>query len=246
VLDKTIKLALTPALIQYGTRGSVMIDAAKMLPGVSLELAMMLAKLGPLRTSGWKMDRLTEAWVVTAKMFSLQTESTIRQEAPAIISSAGAVNYRESPMDVVRADMAAVLVKDEIHRVANAFNMDAKTLLMIIQMSAIIQSNTKVELTAGVVPGVGSSLELDTIAGIKSSTTTSTTQSSVISHTISAGVAATISAPIVNINPIIPVPPVPPTALVAPVVTMLPLDSVRTAEKMPQYNGQNAHGTVII
>lgn len=238
-IDKTIKNDITPFFITTAARGLTLIDAVKSLPGVALDLAMLLAKLGPLRVNGWEIQRHTEMWGVIAKMLSFYSETTVHTQAPMITSNASAAHSTKSPMIHTRSDMKIDFAKDEIHRIANSFNLEADQLLMLLKTAAKIHANGKIELATL------ADVELSGATGLVTKAGTTTKNSSAISHTIAAGVSVTISAPMVNINPLVPTTPDIPT-VVLPILPITFDGKIASGKTMPQYKGQNGSGVIII
>lgn len=214
-------------------------DANKALDVAKVQLGMVMVKLGQLKLYGWKLLRVTEAWAMTAKAIFFSADGAIRTEAP-YIDHTSYVDTTFAHINIDAGDLKVVLVKDEIHRVADAFGIDANYLTALLKATAIIHARGNIEIASH----VDLKLSAEAVADIRGG---SQIKLSSPSHTIADGSGGTITMTggIINLNPVSSVSSEP-AILVDAVNNIEAADYPRELEVKPQYEGVNGHGTSII
>lgn len=250
LLSDSIQKELTPALLTLTGRGLSLLDTAKVLPLVSLDIATQNAKLGPIKLNGWSLQRLAEPFALIAKNISFHAETCVNAEAPFIKMVASASTVIKSSLINTRSDVLWDVTRDYIGRISNTFFVESSQFVALASQKIKLESNSTIDISAGLgAPGAGISLGSTGAIDILGS---NTTQSSLVSHTIAAGTSVSISSGIINLNPVVPISPkagpvvlpISPLIIVPDPVT----GSGGTAKAgfVPQYQGQLGSGVVLI
>lgn len=240
--SETIPEHLTKGATQLAVNAGLaadFVDLAKSVAGILMELLTCAVKVGPLKVNGWKIERFSETLASIVKMRLVHAETIIRHEAP-VHTIVGVHTTTESHLNTNIHDIQLTVVKDEIHRIANVFGLDANKLALLLKESAAIKAQQKIELSSG------RELEVSALGKIVNKAGTSIKNSAPL-HIITDGAGGTItmSAGIINLNPLsssnseIPNP-------VLPVTTVEANAEIRATEIRPQFQNMNGHGTVII
>lgn len=170
----SLKKTLIPALTQFTAKGSPMVQPLATALAMVKDLMSLTIKLGMVRSHGWKMLRLSDVYAIFAKAFTVNTESAVRFQAPAILNSAQVVDTAASVVQTT-ADVEVHMVKDEIHRIAEVFAIDANYLTAVLRAAAVIHATGKIDIAsasqltmtgAAGVKVVGATIDLNPIGGV--------------------------------------------------------------------------------
>lgn len=231
---------LVPALVGFGLAGTVMTDAIATLPAKAADLAALTLKIGMHRSHGWEMKRLTDAWTMFCKYMKVTAETAIHFRAPAVLVSADTV-HTASTLSLEVTDIKAVIAQEEIHRVANAYGLEATYLCALLQAAATIHANGKIELASLTEVGVSA------VGTIKLTAGTGGIHHSANAHTFAdlLGGSISLSGGRIDLNPLVPaaLPAVP--VVVLPVVPVSASTLPAPTQTMPQYDGLGAHGALL-
>jgi hypothetical protein len=235
--QKTIGEKLKTGITQFKSFGEGFTDAEKTVNGILVELGILIVKLGQLKSYGWKVNRIVDAWAMVSKYFLVQAES-IRLEAPSVIS-VGSVSSSQFHLHETIADVQSVQVKDEIHRVAEAYGLDAKFLTILLQQTAKIYANKNIELMAKEDFMISAEEDLNITANLVKSSAVTT------QLVDKSGGAITISNGIIHLNPISPPSPSNPVD-VEDVEVLQATGYPRVSDNKPNLAGTQAHVAGII
>lgn len=194
------------------------------------ELATLLVSLGEMRSYGWKLNRIADAWGMISKYFFVQAQ-TIRMEAPSI-NHTGVLISSASHVHETTADLKVVQVKNEIHRVADAFGLDAKYLTLLLSETAKLQAMKNVEVAAKEDLVLSAAENVSVRAG------------SSIHLTDGAGGSITMQGGVIHINPVTP--PNDAVIVVSDVENLTPTAYPRVQEYAPNMEGAQPHVAGII
>lgn len=232
---------LNPALAQFALHGGVLLESITTLPAMAADAGALILKAGMAKANGWKLIRLSDALMMMAKFVSLKGEVAIQMDAPAVLTTTE-LHHRKSELDIEVAGVKAVICKEEIHRVAGAYGMDAGSLVLIIQGLATLYSNGHLQLAST------TTAELSALGQVAIKAA-GEVKSSALTHTIvdAAGGTIRIVGGIIMLNPLTrATPDLPAEETVLPVVPVIPLTPQGPVAVIPQYEGVNALGTSII
>lgn len=227
---------LAPGLAQFVIAApGKLTTALTAIAGIPAELGQYVVGLGLPRAHGWKIQRLTDGLITGAKFFFNKAEVLIRQQAPAYLVNALLVheNYETK---VRSGSMDVTLVRDEIHRVAETFGLDADTLVLLLKTAATVKTTGKMELASNL------ETKVESVGPVKV-TSNASVKTSAPSHVLTDGAGGTItmSGGFIALNPVVPQAPevaVP----VPPVVSLTASTGIPTPEMINQYTGMAYHG----
>ncbi len=248
----TLALGVAPGLIRQALTDPLsVVDVGTTIPAMVADLKALTLKVGMQKQNGWKMFRVSDGWAVLAKFIN-HTASVVRTRAVAILEETE-VKSTTASTHVLSGDLVALNVKNEIHRVADAFGLDAKTLTMLLQLSAKIHANGALDLASTTTAKLSGLVGVD-IASLgyihQAASLHSMTEPAGASITMSGGIVAINGIVLINgvpfMNGFIPTPPLllptpPLPTLVLPIVPPVPLTPAATTRTCPQYEGMNGH-----
>jgi hypothetical protein len=230
---------LVPSLAGFAAAGVPMLDALVTLPAKAADLAALRLKIGMHRSHGWEMKRLTDAWTLFSKFMKVTAETAIHFRAPAVFVSAD-THHVAATLSLEVVDVKTVVAQEEIHRVANAFGLEATHLVALLQAAATIHANGKLELATATDATLSAGTNVNLVAG-------NALHHSAITHTFAdaAGGSIKLSGGRIDLNPLVPaaLPAVP--VVVLPVVPVSPSQQPAATKQMPQYDGLGAHGSLL-
>lgn len=227
---------LAPGLAQYVVAApGKLVASLTSIAGIPSEIGSYIISLGLPRAHGWKVQRYTDGLITGAKFIFNKAEVVLRNQAPAILTTGFLV--QESYETKLRAgSMDVTMVRDEIHRVAETFALDAETLVLLISAAAELKSAGKLNLAAN------TELNAQSVGPMKLTSGASMKQSA-LDHTLvdAAGGTIKVVGGVIHLNPVVPaVPDVP--VPVPPVVNVSANTSIPTPQMTNQYEGMAYHG----
>lgn len=227
---------LAPGLAQYVVAApGKLVSTLTAVAGVPSEIGQYVVSLGLPRAHGWKLNRVTDGLMNGAKFIFNKAEVVIRNQAPAMLSNALLVqeNYetklRSGALDVT-------MVRDEIHRVAETFALDAETLVLLLSAAAELKSAGKLHLASNTETLIESTGTTKVVSGASMKLSAS-------DHTVvdAAGGTIKVVGGIIHLNPVVPATPEVPIPV--PPVVLIPANAkVPTSEMTNQYEGMAYHG----
>lgn len=228
-----------PSLAMFAAAGSPMVAAAVTLPAKAADLAALVLKIGMHRSHGWEMKRMTDGWLLLCKLMKVTAETAIHFRTPAFFVSTD-THHMAATTSLEVVDVKTVVSQDEIHRVANAFGLEGTFLTALLLASATIHANGKVDIASLLETDVSAATNLNLKAGLA-------IHLEATSHTIADHLGGSIglTAGRIDLNPLVPVAVAGAPTVVAPVVPAIPLHLPAATQKMPQYEGQGAHGALL-
>lgn len=239
---ETIPEYLTKGVAQFAINSKLaadFVDLGKTAAGILMEILTCGVKISPLKVNGWRIERFSEVLASIVKMRLVHAETIIRHEAP-IHTIVGIQTSTESHLNTNIHDIHLTVVKDEIHRIANVFGLDAKKLALLVKETASLQAQQKIEFSSG------REVEISAAAKILNKAGTSIKSSAPL-HIITDGAGGTItmSAGIINLNPLSSSSSEIPN-VVLPVTNVEANAEIRATDMRPQFQNMNGHGTQII
>lgn len=209
------------------------------LAGVRSELATLTVNVGLLKSHGWSLKRFSDFYMVAARGIVHRAQATILQRAPALLTNVTVEQLTAAVSQETLKDAKIILSRDEIHRLSNHLNIDAKTILLLTKALLALRSEEDVELAAMKKVTLSGKDGIDVV-------TTETIKSSAKMHSICdlSGGTIKVTNGVIDLNPL-GAPTIPSIPVVVPPVALVNDSDGKLAgiQAVPQYEGMGAQGT---
>lgn len=132
--NSSLKGIIDPALQALGiTRSSSKASQA--------ELGKLLLSSTTFKAFGYVIQRVTDLYVLGAKAIAFHSGTSLKSEAP-LIQDVAHTHHESAITSVTEADLRAVVARDEIHKVAEAFGVQAKEVKVITSEEMLLAFST--------------------------------------------------------------------------------------------------------
>jgi hypothetical protein len=155
--ETTLVGKVTPFNVLLGTSGAPLtkqpllsVISAKLtgvISGIAAEMSAVRALQKDIMTTGFKIIRQSESLFQQFKGLFVRSESVIDFEAPMINSTASVVTQNGYYINN-NADLMAVMCREELHRVANVFGLEADFLTAIVKTAVLMKSAGDIQMDA--------------------------------------------------------------------------------------------------